>query len=65
MLPILDLITYYIKLGDPLEVYKINETTLLIKRTTAEFIFINSSIEHFIDGRTLCKFKFTYQIMQK
>ena len=65
MLPILDLITYYIKLGDPLEVYKMNETILLIKRTTAEFIFINSSIKHFVDGLTFCKAKFTHQIMQE
>ena len=51
MLPVLDLITYFIKLGDPLEVYKLNEIILLIKRTTAEFIFINLSIQHFIDGQ--------------
>ena len=51
VLPVLDLITYFIKLGDPLEVYKLNEIILLIKRTTAEFIFINLSIQHFIDGQ--------------
>ena len=31
VLPVLDLITYFIKLGDPLEVYKLNETILWIK----------------------------------
>ena len=51
VLPVLDLITYFIKLGDPLEVYELNEIILLIKRTTAEFIFINLSIQHFIDGQ--------------
>ena len=51
VLPVLDLITYFIKLGDPLEVYKLNEIILLIKRTTAEFIFVNLSIQHFIDGQ--------------